>query len=80
MPVDFPKPICTGRGRSDIKELCKEIFNDDYSSLPTGSESFKFKTKNQYEDVLFRTEDDMYKIDHELGNIFTTMDILAKEK
>jgi histone deacetylase complex regulatory component SIN3 len=44
-----------------MKALCKEVFNDDFSSLPTGSESFKFKTKNQYEDVLFRIEDEMYK-------------------
>jgi histone deacetylase complex regulatory component SIN3 len=48
--------------------------------LPTGSESFKFKTKNQYEDVLFRIEDEMYKVDHDIGNIFTTMKTLEEEK
>lgn len=48
--------------------------------MPHGSESFKFKTKNQYEDVLFRTEDEMYKIDHEIGNILTTMKTLSNEK
>ena len=80
MPADFPKPICTGRSRPDIKEICKIVFNDDFSSLPQGSESFKFKAKNQYEDVLFRIEDDMYKLDHEIGNIMTTMKTLEEEK
>jgi histone deacetylase complex regulatory component SIN3 len=80
MPQEFPRPICKGREREDYKVLCKEIFNDDYSSLPQGSENFKFKTKNQYEDVLFRTEDEMYKADHEIGNIFSTMKTLEEEK
>ena len=33
-----------------------------------------------YEDVLFKTEDEMYKLDHEKGNIFSTMKILEEEK
>lgn len=56
------------------------MLNDDYSSLPQGSESFKFKTKNQYEEILFKTEDDMYKIDFEIGNIFNTLRVLQEEK
>ena len=56
------------------------VFNDDYSSLPTGSESFKFKTKNQYEDVLFRLEDEMYKADYDIGNFLKTMTVLEEEK
>jgi histone deacetylase complex regulatory component SIN3 len=80
MPSDFPKPICSGRNVKSIKALCKLVFNDDFSSLPTGSESFKFKTKNQYEDVLFRIEDEMYKADLEIGNIFSTIKILDEEK
>lgn len=81
MPADFPRPLCKGRFiYPDIKQLCKEIFNEDYSSLPQGSESFKFKTKNQYEDALFKTEDDIYKMDYEIGNIFKTMKVLETEK
>lgn len=34
MPSDFPKPICSGRNKPDWKELCKVVFNDEYSSLP----------------------------------------------
>lgn len=48
--------------------------------MPTGSESFKFKYKNQYEDVLFRTEDEMYKVDHEICNYNKTMKMLEEEK
>ena len=51
-----------------------------YTSLPTGSESFKFKYKNQYEDVLFRTEDEMYKIDNDICNYRKTMKVLEEEK
>ncbi|MFS8159916.1 MAG: hypothetical protein ACMG6E_06845, partial [Candidatus Roizmanbacteria bacterium] len=53
---------------------------DVYTSLPTGSESFKFKYKNQYEDVLFRTEDEMYKIDNDICNYRKTMRVLEEEK
>jgi hypothetical protein len=34
MPPEFPKPLCQGRSKPDIRKLCKEIFNEDYSSLP----------------------------------------------
>lgn len=56
------------------------MFNDDFSSLPSGSENFKFKTKNSFEELLFRTEDEMYKADHEIGNFYTTMKVLEEEK
>ena len=46
MPSDFPRPLCLGRSRPDVAKLCSEVFNEEYSSLPTGSESFKFKIKN----------------------------------
>lgn len=81
MPDDFYRPLCKGRFvHPEIRDLCKQIFNEDYSSLPQGSESFKFKTKNQFEDALFKVEDDMYRIDFEIGNIEKTMKILEEEK
>lgn len=65
MPPDFPRSICFGRTSEEgLCELYKSIFNEDYSSLPQGSESFKFKMKNQYEDMLFKVEDEMYNIDY----------------
>jgi histone deacetylase complex regulatory component SIN3 len=60
--------------------MYKSILNEDYSSLPQGSENFKFKTKNQYEDVLFRVEDEMYRQDFELQNLRRTMEVLEQEK
>jgi histone deacetylase complex regulatory component SIN3 len=59
--------------------MFREVFNEDFSSLPQGSENFKFKTKNQYEEVLFRVEDEMYKQDYELGLLHRTMRVLEVE-
>ncbi len=59
--------------------MYKAVFNEDFSSLPQGSENFKFKIKNQYEDVLFRVEDEMYKQDYELGQLHRTMKVLEVE-
>lgn len=80
LPAHFPKTICSGKGKPEFKEICAQNLNDQYTSLPQGSESFKFKFKNQYEDLLFRTEDDMYKVDHEICNIRKTMLMMEAEK
>jgi hypothetical protein len=37
--------------------------NDKYLSLSTGSENFKFKIRNVNEDLIFKNEDEMYKLD-----------------
>jgi histone deacetylase complex regulatory component SIN3 len=76
----FPKPICGGRSDPEFRDLYEAVFNDIFTSLPQGSESFKFKYKNQYEDVLFRTEDEMFKMDHDIGNYRKTMKVLEEEK
>lgn len=34
MPPDFPKPLCLGRSHPDWATLCKQILNEEYSSLP----------------------------------------------
>jgi histone deacetylase complex regulatory component SIN3 len=81
MPPDFPRPLCFGRvADSEWASMYREVFNEDYSSLPQGSESFKFKMKNQFEEVLFKVEDEMYNMDFELGNLKRAMDVFAKEK
>lgn len=81
MPAEFPKPLCLGRTIDPVwRQMYKDVFNDDFSSLPQGSESFKFKTKNQYEEVLFKVEDEMYKVDFEIGNIYSTLKVLEQEK
>ena len=47
--------------------------------MPQGSESFKFKTKNKYEDDLFKVEDEMYNLDYEIGSFRREMDKLEDE-
>lgn len=81
MPQNFPRTLCFAR-TADKKyaALYQSVFNEDYSSLPQGSESFKFKMKNANEEVLFRVEDEMYKIDYELGGLQYTMRVLEEEK
>lgn len=60
LPSDYPTLICTGRS-----SLEKRTINDVWVSVTSGSEdySFKFMRKNQYEDSLFRCEDDRYELD-----------------
>lgn len=62
LPSDYPRPISSGR------EAYKEsaVLNDEWVSIPIGSEestSFKQMRKNQYEESLFRSEDDRFDID-----------------
>lgn len=60
----YPKtatlPVCSGR-----TELCNEVLNDVWVSVPKGSEDFGFKNsrKNQYEELLFKCEDDRFELD-----------------
>lgn len=39
------------------------FLNERYLSLSMGSENFKFKIRNINEDLIFKNEDDMYKLD-----------------
>ena len=51
--------------------LCPpQVLNDKWVSVPTGSEDFSFKNmrKNQYEEALFRCEDERYEIDMVVDN------------
>jgi paired amphipathic helix protein Sin3a len=52
--------VCSGR-----TELCNEVLNDTWVSMPTGSEEGTFKNlrKNQYEEMLFKCEDDRFELD-----------------
>ncbi|XP_049849463.1 uncharacterized protein LOC126318704 [Schistocerca gregaria] len=53
---------CSGRAQN---EICSQVLNDQWVSLPVGSEdgSFKSTRKNQYEELLFKCEDDRYELD-----------------
>jgi paired amphipathic helix protein Sin3a len=60
LPKGFPKAVC-----SDRTELCMEVLNDNWVNVTTGSEDYSFKQmrKNQYEESLFRCEDDRFELD-----------------
>jgi len=60
LPPDFPMPVCSGK-----LELERKTLNDVWVSVPTGSEDYsnKQQRKNQYEENLFRCEDDRYELD-----------------
>lgn len=60
LPRSFLVPHCTGRTEAD-----KAVLNDTWVSVPTGSEDFSFKNsrKNDYEEELFKCEDDRFELD-----------------
>jgi paired amphipathic helix protein Sin3a len=67
LPRDYPLPTCTGR-----TELCHETLNDEWVSVPSGSEDFSYTNyrKNQYEESLFKCEDDRFEaqiLEHQLS-------------
>lgn len=55
--VQYPVPPSTHR-----TELGKSVLNDTWVSVTSGSEDYSFKhmRKNQYEESLFRCEDDRW--------------------
>ena len=59
-PKDFVQPSCTGR-----TELCKQVLNDNWVSFPTWSEDSQFVTqrKTQFEEFVYRTEDERFEFD-----------------
>ena len=51
--------VCSGRSKEE-----EEVLNDTWVSVPVGSEDgFKASRKNQYEEILFKCEDDRYELD-----------------
>jgi paired amphipathic helix protein Sin3a len=71
---DFPVPICSGRGPFE-----ESFLNNRYSSIMTGSENFKFKQKYEYEENLFKNEDAIYTIDHQILRITACIQKLLQE-
>uniref|UniRef100_A0A0D9WKF8 Histone deacetylase interacting domain-containing protein n=1 Tax=Leersia perrieri TaxID=77586 RepID=A0A0D9WKF8_9ORYZ len=58
-------------------ELGKSILNDSLVSVTSGSEDcFKFRTKNQYEENMFKCEDDLYESDMVLQRFRATVDFI----
>ena len=60
LPKNFPAMHASTR-----TPLCKEVLNDNWVAVTSGTEDYSFKAmrKNQYEEALFRCEDDRMEID-----------------
>ncbi|KAL2523463.1 Paired amphipathic helix protein Sin3-like 2 [Forsythia ovata] len=66
LPEDYP--IATASQRS---ELGAQVLNDHWVSVTSGSEDYSFKhmRRNQYEESLFRCEDDRFELDMLLESV-----------
>lgn len=74
LPKDYPKPPCTERSPEE-----EAVLNDTWVSVPVGSEenySFKHMRRNQYEEALFKCEDERYEIDMVIDSNTATIRVL----
>ncbi|KEH19930.1 paired amphipathic helix protein Sin3-like 3 isoform X2 [Medicago truncatula] len=69
LPKNYPIPLA-----SQKTELGAKVLNDHWVSVTSGSEDYSFKhmRKNQYEESLFRCEDDRFELDMLLESINAT--------
>ncbi|KAL5552983.1 hypothetical protein UlMin_040384 [Ulmus minor] len=69
LPKNYPIPCASQR-----TELGAEVLNDHWVSVTSGSEDYSFKhmRKNQYEESLFRCEDDRFELDMLLESVNVT--------
>ncbi|GFT67921.1 paired amphipathic helix protein Sin3a [Nephila pilipes] len=73
LPQDFEQPKCSGR-----TALCKEVLNDTWVSFPSWSEDSTFVTscKTQYEEIIYRCEDERFELDMAISANGYTLQIL----
>ncbi|XP_023641176.1 paired amphipathic helix protein Sin3-like 1 isoform X2 [Capsella rubella] len=66
LPADYPIPTASQRS-----ELGAEVLNDHWVSVTSGSEDYSFKhmRRNQYEESLFKCEDDRFELDMLLESV-----------
>ena len=73
LPKDYPQPGCSGRN-----ELCKSVLNNTWVSFPSWSEDSQFVTsrKTQFEEYIYRTEDERFEFDIVLETNKDTIKVL----
>ncbi|XP_043231433.1 paired amphipathic helix protein Sin3b-like isoform X2 [Amphibalanus amphitrite] len=73
LPKSYPQPRCSGR-----TQLCREVLNDTWVSFPSYSEDSTFVTsrKTQYEEYIYRCEDERFELDMVLETNLSTIRIL----
>ncbi|KAL4586875.1 hypothetical protein LXL04_011520 [Taraxacum kok-saghyz] len=69
LPKNYPIPSVSQRTKIGV-----EVLNDHWVSVTSGSEDYSFKhmRKNQYEESLFRCEDDRFELDMLLESVNIT--------
>ncbi|KAG9153480.1 hypothetical protein Leryth_018740 [Lithospermum erythrorhizon] len=69
LPDDYPIPSASQRS-----ELGAQVLNDHWVAVTSGSEDYSFKhmRRNQYEECLFRCEDDRFELDMLLESVSST--------
>ncbi|CAK9220996.1 unnamed protein product [Sphagnum troendelagicum] len=75
LPKHYPRPISSHRN-----SLADSVLNDSWVSVTSGSEDYSFKhmRKNQYEESLFRCEDDRYELDMLLETTLSTANLVGE--
>lgn len=76
---DFPLPICTAKLDPSHGPFYAQFLNENYLSLSMGSENFKFKIRNINEDMIFKNEDEMYKLDTQIEMFEKCQGIIEEE-
>ncbi|XP_059916267.1 SIN3 transcription regulator family member Aa isoform X1 [Gadus macrocephalus] len=73
LPESYTQPKCTGR-----TPLCKEVLNDTWVSFPSWSEDSTFVSskKTQYEEHIYRCEDERFELDVVLETNLATIRVL----
>ncbi|EDO41458.1 predicted protein, partial [Nematostella vectensis] len=73
LPKSYTQPKCSGRS-----DMCKEVLNDTWVSFPSWSEDTPFPgtRKTQYEEYIFRCEDERFELDVVLESNLSTIRVL----
>ncbi|CAL1277736.1 unnamed protein product [Larinioides sclopetarius] len=76
VPRNYVQPKCSGR-----TALCREVLNDTWVSFPSWSEDSTFVSsrKTQFEEYIYRCEDDRFELDVVLETNISTVRILEAE-
>jgi hypothetical protein len=76
LPEDYPHASFAGRSTFEAS-----VLNDRLISLPTDNENsnaFKHMRKNEYEEKLFKIEDERFEVDMVIDSTRTTVTVLEK--
>ncbi|GFT09089.1 paired amphipathic helix protein Sin3a [Trichonephila clavipes] len=76
VPRNYVQPKCSGR-----TPLCREVLNDTWVSFPSWSEDSTFVSsrKTQFEEYIYRCEDERFELDVVLETNISTVRILEGE-